>query len=272
MTIKQQNWMDEYNKALQAKVDELHATKQIPSNSDVLSQYSNQCADDMFEQGVEPDKAADFVAMSLVRRPLLDEIQQLSIKKRSVTDPQQLAQIEERINAAKAKYNEVMGMQCFEGVKSPKKALNEGVELPTMICFGRGYGENSNPMDTSVIARFNSMAARNDPYTGQINPVLSRTQQFEFNNASKYKADPNPELDKYVDTVFLGDMGPEAFTVNGENPYRVLDKIRAGEDVDLGPVSHGVAARPNLPAVVKETPAEEPGYVETFDSIFTPVN
>jgi hypothetical protein len=169
---------------------------------------------------------------------------------------------------AKAKYNELMGMQCFE----ERKPLHEGVDLPNMICFGRGYGENSNPMDTSVISRFNNLVARNDPYTGQINPVLSRTQQFEYNNASKYKPDPNPELDKYVDTVFLGDMGPEAFTVNGENPYRVLDKIRAGEEVDLGPVAHGIAARPNLPDVVKETPSEEPDYVETFDSIFTPGN
>ena len=266
MTIKQQNWLDEYNKALQAKVDALHEAKQVPSNAEVPVQYSKQCAEEMFENGAEPGEAANFVAMSLVRRPLLDEIRDLSIQKRSVTDPQQLARIEACIGEAKAKYNELMGMQCFE----ERKPLHEGVDLPNMICFGRGYGENSNPMDTSVISRFNNLVARNDPYTGQINPVLSRTQQFEYNNASKYKPDPNPELDKYVDTVFLGDMGPEAFTVNGENPYRVLDKIRAGEEVDLGPVAHGIAARPNLPDVVKETPSEEPDYVETFDSIFTP--
>lgn len=152
---------------------------------------------------------------------------------------------------------------------SASKPLTEGVDIPSMICFGRGYGETNNAMDTSVISRFNSLVTRNDPYTGRINPVLARLQQFDANNASKYTVDKDPELDKYVDTVFVDDMGPEAFKINGENPYRLLEKIRAGEDVDLGPV-HGTAVSPRMPDVTNETtPATEPGYVEAFDEIFS---
>lgn len=270
MTMTQQEWNDAYGKALREKVDELHRTRQIPSNAEVFTQYSQQMASEMYARGKSPDEAADYVAMSLIRRPLIDEIQKLTIKRRLTTDPDQLRIIDERLAADQQKYNRIMGMRCFESVQTARP-LHEGVELPNMICFGRGYGENSNPMDTSVIARFNSLAARNDPYTGGINPVLARTQQYEYNNASRYSVDPDPELDKYVDTVFVDDMGPEAFTINGENPYRVLDKIRAGEDVNI-PVSHGVAVRPSLPAVVKDEPAEDPGFVDTFDSLFAPVN
>ena len=270
MPIDQQNWMETYDRALKSKVDELHATKQIPGNLEVFNQYSKQIASEMFNKGMTPEDAANYAAMSLVRRPLLDEIQKLTIKRRMTTDPTEQSKIDERIALDQQKYNKIMGMRCFESVQTARP-LNEGVELPNMICFGRGYGENSNPMDTSVIARFNSLAARNDPYTGGINPVLARTQQFEYNNASRYSVDPDPELDKYVDTVFVDDMGPEAFTVNGENPYRVLDKIRAGEDVNI-PVSHGVAVKPSLPALTSEPPKEDTGYVETFSELFTPVN
>lgn len=148
------------------------------------------------------------------------------------------------------------------------RTLTEGVDMPTMICWGRGYGENSNPMDMSVVDRFNRLVERNDPYTGQINPVMSRVNQFNANNASKFSVDTEPELDKYVDTVFIDDMGPESFTVNGQNPYRLLEKIRSGDEVDLGPV-HGVGIRPQQPAVLpNETTQAEPGFEETFDDIF----
>lgn len=149
------------------------------------------------------------------------------------------------------------------------RTLTEGVDMPTMICWGRGYGENSNPMDMSVVDRFNSLVERNDPYTGQINPVMSMVNRFSANNASKYSVDPDPELDKYVDTLIIGDMGPEAFTVNGQNPYRLLEKIQAGEEVDLGPINHGVGIRPQQPAIVpNEETQVDPGFTETFDDIF----
>lgn len=268
MTVKQREWQDVFDTALKAKIDELHATKQVPSKDDISRMYSAQRAEELYESGEDPKKAADFVAMSLLRQHILNEVCQLTVKKRSVTDDTEKAQLEAQILDAQHRYNELMGTECFP---SEKKPLHEGVELPTMICWGRGYGEGSNPMDTSVISRYNNLVARNDPYTGQVNPVLSRLQQFEANNASKYTVDPDPELDKYVDTLFIEDMGPEAFTVNGENPYRVLDKIRAGEEVDI-PVRHGVAARPTLPDVTKETPAAEPGYVESFNDLFSPGN
>ncbi len=271
MTVKQRKWQEIFDAALADKLDELHRTNQIPRNADILSTYSTQCAEDWYEKGEDPVKAANFVAMSLVRHQIINQIYQLSLQRRDTADPTEKERIGKCLHDAEQRYNAVVGSNCFESDCTHKKPLTEGVELPNMICWGRGYGEGTNPMDTSVISRFNSLVARNDPYTGSINPVLSRIQQFNANNASKYTVDPEPELDKYVDTVFIDDLGPEAFTVNGENPYRVLDKIRAGEDFDI-PVRHGVAVKPSLPSVVKETPVEEPGFVETFDEIFSPGN
>jgi hypothetical protein len=269
MTVHQKEWNEAFHKAVEQKVAELHASKQIASNSDLQNAYSDQVADEMYLKGVSPEEAATYTAMSLVRQPLLSEIQSLTVKRREVTDPTQRQQIDETLAADKRKYNDIMGMQCFNESETRSKTLTEGVEAPSLMCWGRGYGEHSNPMDTSVISRFNSLVTRNDPYTGNLNPVLARIQEFDNRNASKYSVDPNPELDKYVDTVFVGDMGPEAFTINGENPYRVLDKIRAGEDVDLGPV-HGTAVMPRQMDVSTEnTPDVDPGYVETFDEIFS---
>lgn len=270
MTMDQQQWNETYNRAVDEKVAKLKADKEISGNTEILNQYRDQMAHEMFASGADPEEAADFAAKSLVRRPLIDNIRELTIKRRMCTNPEERKKLDSSIADAKAKYNSLMGMRCFESV-SENRPLTEGVDLPNMICFGRGYGENSNPMDTSVIARFNSMAAMNDPYTGKMNPVLSMTQQFSAKNAGRFTADPNPELDKYVDTVFIGDMGPEAFTINGENPYRVLDKIKSGEEVDI-PVPHGVSARPRMPDVTADTPSADPGYVETFSELFTPVN
>lgn len=269
MTIKQSQWTERYIEALNANVSDLHEKKQIANNAYIPDQYSSQIASEFFEKGSSPEEAARYTAMSLVRMPLIDEIQKLTIEKRSLSDKSKIAEIDARLNEDKRKYNSIMGMNCFETTDIAKKPIMEGSDaIPTMICWGRGYGENTNAMDTSVINRFNNLVARNDPYTGMANPVLSRIQQFNDNNASKYSVDPDPELDKYVDTVFVDDMGPEAFTINGENPYRVLDKIRAGEDVNLNQV-HGTAVIPRQQDIVKEETQEEPGYVESFDEIFS---
>ena len=138
MTIKQQEWIDAYNQALKANVDLLHKTKQIPGNAEVFTQYSQQIASEMFNKGMTPEDAANYAAMSLVRRPLLDEIQKLTIKRRMTTDPAEQSKLDERISLDQQKYNKIMGMKCFEAAQTTKP-LTEGVELPNMICFGRGY-------------------------------------------------------------------------------------------------------------------------------------
>lgn len=112
-----------------------------------------------------------------------------------------------------------------------KKTLYEGIDAPNVLLFGRGYGEVPGGGDNDATTRFNQMATMSDPYSGGVNPVMARVANFSRQNAPKYTADPNPELDEFVDTLFVYDLGPEAFTINGENPYRLLEKIQAGDDV-----------------------------------------
>lgn len=112
-----------------------------------------------------------------------------------------------------------------------KKPLHEGIDAPGVLLFGRGYGETPGIGSVDATTRFNQMATMSDPYSGGINPVMARVANFSRQNAPRYSVDPNPELDEFVDTLFVTDMGPEAFTLNGENPYRLLEKIQSGEDV-----------------------------------------
>jgi len=153
-------------------------------------------------------------------------------------------------------------------VEACKKVLTESADAPSLMCWGRGYGENQGGMSMDVVDSFNSRVTRNDPYTGGLNPVLQRVNQFTANNASKFTVDNEPELDKYVDTVFVDDMGPEAFTINGQNPYRMLEKIRDGEEIDIPSHGHGVAVTPSQvePTAVTEEPEDE--FVNAFDTIF----
>ena len=112
-----------------------------------------------------------------------------------------------------------------------KKPLHEGIDAPSVLLFGRGYGESPSLGSVDATTRFNQMATMSDPYSGGVNPVMARVANFSRQNAPKYTADPNPELDEFVDTLFVYDLGPEAFTINGENPYRLLEKIQSGDDV-----------------------------------------
>lgn len=271
MTIDQIRWTERFNSELDRKVAELRDAGRIGVNSDIDHVSRRQIADEMYSSGAAPDKSASAVAMSLVRIPLVERIRKLTLDRREETSPSKIAKIDAELKQCKAQYNELAEDKVFESSFRHKRPIHEGVELPNIMCWGRGYGETSNAMDMSVIDRFNNMVAKNDPYTGQANVVMNTVNRFTANNAGKYSADPNPELDAYVDTLFLGDMGPEAFTVNGENPYRLLEKINAGENVDLG-ISHGVGIRPQQAPVtaltVQETPDSNPGYAEAFDDIF----
>ena len=268
MTVDQIKWTERFNEELDKKVAELHSARRIKLSTDVGHVYRKQVAEEMYATGASPEESAEAVAMTLVRLPLIERIRQLTVDRRDEKDPAKIAKLDAELKSCKAQYNEITGGKRLESSFRAGRPINEGVELPSIMCWGRGYGETNDAMDMSVIDRFNNMVARNDPYTGRANSVMNTVNNFAAKNASKYSADPNPELDAYVDTLFLGDMGPEAFTVNGENPYRVLEKIRAGEDVDLG-MSHGVGIRPQQsPVTVQETPDENPGYAEAFDDIF----
>lgn len=136
-----------------------------------------------------------------------------------------------------------------------KRALREGVELPSVLAFGRGYGEPAGQGGMDATTRFNRMTTMSDPYSGGINPVMARVAGFDQHNAFKYSVDPNPELDQFVDTLFLYDLGPEATTINGENPYRLLEKIQSGETINT----------PSMPAPM---PTAQTKNTEAIDDSF----
>ena len=257
MTIEQQKWRDVFNRVLDGKVADMIGNREVGYNAHVDNTYRNRVIEDMYSTGVSPEDAADYAAKSLIRKPLLDRIQSLSIERRETSDENERERIDSAIKDAQRRYNEVSGTRSF--------ALHEAADLPNMICWGRGYGESG--AGSNAVNEFNNRMMMRDPYTGQTNPIMARLNQFAENNAGKYSVDTEPELDKYVDTLFLGDMGPDAFTVNGDkNPYRLLEQIRAGEDVV--PAHHGIAVMPSqMPVTQEKAPEDE--YLATFDEIFS---
>ena len=257
MTIQQRKWQDAFNQCLDSKVADMIGNHEVDCNAYVDNTYRNHIIEDMYSTGATPEDAADYAAKSLIRKPLLDRIQSLSVELRETTDEQKRERINTQIKDAQRRYNEVSGRKSF--------ALHESADIPNMICWGRGYGESG--AGSNAVNEFNTRMMMRDPYTGQTNIIMARLNQFAENNASKYSVDTEPELDKYVDTLFLGDMGPEAFTVNGDkNPYRLLEQIRAGEDVV--PAHHGVAVMPSqMPVTQEKAPEDE--YLATFDEIFS---
>ena len=257
MNVQQAQWRDRFSEELDRKVGEMIAHKEVEPNAYVDSNYRNHVMEDMYSTGASPEDAADFAAKSLIRTPLLDKIQTLSVERRETNDESERDRIDSAIKDAQRRYNEISGTKSF--------ALHEAADLPNMICWGRGYGESG--AGSNAVNEFNNRMMMRDPYTGQTNPIMAKLNQFAENNAGKYSVDTEPELDKYVDTLFLGDMGPEAFTVNGDkNPYRLLEQIRAGEDVV--PAHHGVAVMPSqMPVTQEKAPEDE--YLATFDEIFS---
>ena len=256
MNINQSQWLNAFNTILDTKVGEMIAHHEVEPNAYVDHAYRQKVMEEMYSTGASPEDAADYAAKSLIRQPLLDRIHALSVKRRETQSAELRERIDNAIMDAQRRYNEVAGTKSF--------ALPEAADAPSRICWGRGYGESD--AGSNAVEEFNARLSARDPYTGRINPVMARVQQFSENNASKYSVDSEPELDRYVDTLFLGDMGPDAFNLNGENPYRLLEKIRAGEDVV--PVRHGTAVTPSqMPVVQEKAPEDE--YLATFDEMFS---
>ena len=76
----------------------------------------------------------------------------------------------------------------------------EGAEAPDMICLGRQYDDDL-PFEVDAVTRFNDNARLHDPYQGH-NLVLDRIHQFD-SRRPEYEPDLEPELDEYVQTLFL---------------------------------------------------------------------
>ena len=158
-------------------------------------------------------------------------------------------------------------MQSNMDQMNNKKPLHEGIDAPSVLLFGRGYGESPSLGSVDATTRFNQMVTMSDPYSGGINPVMARVANYSRQNSPKYSVDPNPELDEFVDTLFVTDMGPEAFTLNGENPYRLLEKIQNGEDVSdlLKPPS--AITEIHKPSIQNEPEAIDDSFLD-FASMF----
>ena len=89
---------------------------------------------------------------------------------------------------------------------------------------GRGWTDDLPP--ESAIDRFNRMAMDN-PIYGH-NDVLDRMSRFD---TSKYYAPPpvedDPELDQYVQTLFLDGLGENGYDIDGD-PYGEFKKEYSG--------------------------------------------
>lgn len=119
--------------------------------------------------------------------------------------------------------------QAMTGLYRLATPLTEAEAAPGMIAWGRGYGEEPVTDEPSALDMMNMAMMMNDPYTGGRNLVLSRVNDFDLRNADRFTEDLEPELDEYTQTLFIDDMGPEAYTINGENPYRALERIQQGD-------------------------------------------
>lgn len=113
--------------------------------------------------------------------------------------------------------------------KTMKPVLESNAAAPSMIVFGRGYGDDNSFSESSATERYNAMVSMFDPFRdGASNPILSTIAQFERNRDYEFQEDLEPELDEYVQTLFLTDeeLNNDSYTVNGDtNPYALLDKL-----------------------------------------------
>lgn len=133
------------------------------------------------------------------------------------------------------------------------KNMLEGVAAPNMICFGRQYDDQVDD-GPSVIERFNDMVRRNDPYGGGTNLVLDRIAHFNH-DYSAFQADTEPELDQYVQTLFLEDFDVES---GDQNPYNVLNALNEDKPV--------LVSQP--PSHIESRPGENDAFLAAFGQVF----
>lgn len=102
------------------------------------------------------------------------------------------------------------------------KTLLESADAPSMIVFGGRADATSAEPEMTVMDRFNQMALEN-PLFGR-NAILDRLSQFD--NSAMYSSDDEPELDEYVQTLFIDNLGENGYTLNGD-PYGEFKKMQA---------------------------------------------
>ena len=121
-----------------------------------------------------------------------------------------------------------------------------------VMAEGRGWddvGLDSVP----AIDRFNRMAVDNPVYGH--NDILARIG--EFDNSRYYSAvDNEPELDAYVQTLYLDNFGENGYSVDGD-PYGEFKKGYAGPAPEAGERMY--------PEVAAQNAAE---FIQKFGQIF----
>lgn len=156
--------------------------------------------------------------------------------------------------------------QAMKGLYRVSRPLTEADAAVGMIAWGRGYGEEPVSDEPSAMDIMNMSTMMNDPFTGGRNIVLSRVNEFDLKNAGRYTEDTEPELDDYTQTCFIEDMGPEAYTVNGENPYRAMERIRQG-DPDVVVPKPVQEEQPEISADPEADQAARDMFAQMFETI-----
>lgn len=260
-TLALRDWMDAYHASIDTTVDNLIKSGDIYPNETMSLSYWDAYGEEQFNKGASPEDSGKFAANSLVRNKLINKIREISVSLRTC-DQSVVDELNAQLDMLKQRYNALIGYECF--CVNDKRPITESAAAPSMMAFGRAYDTPASD-GPSVIDRFNAMACANDPFIGGTNMVLARLQEFERNNASKYGVDEDPELDDYVKTLFVteDDLGPESFLINGENPYRVAEKVADGDPIDLQksePVGHS--------ADNGTEPEIDDGFLSAFGNMF----
>ena len=97
-----------------------------------------------------------------------------------------------------------------------------------LIIFG-GRGEPDTGVEFDAVSRFNREAMDNAMFGRNL--ILERLASFD--NSSKFKEDLEPELDEYVQTLFIEPLGDHGYDINGD-PYGKFKEMQAemtGEEV-----------------------------------------
>lgn len=98
-----------------------------------------------------------------------------------------------------------------------RRVLNEGM----VMRFG-GRGDSPDNVQPSAIDAFCRMAMDNSVFGH--NAILERLSRFD-NSAMFSAVDDEPELDEYVQTLFLDNLGDHGYDVNGD-PYGEFKKMQ----------------------------------------------
>lgn len=98
-----------------------------------------------------------------------------------------------------------------------------------MLVDGPGWSSSSVEAEPAI-DRFNRMALDNPVY-GR-NSILERMSKFD-NSKFYMLVDNEPELDEFVQTLFLDNLGENGYEVDGD-PYGEFKKVYSGPAPEAG--------------------------------------